>query len=111
DVCQNDLPVLLAVDRAGLVGEDGTSHQGMFTIPAQRQPPYLVVASPKDEQELRSLLHTAMSQDHPFALHYPRDAGFGLRDVEPVALPVGRGEVLREGYDSLLVGVGARVVR
>ncbi|MBM4409622.1 MAG: 1-deoxy-D-xylulose-5-phosphate synthase, partial [Chloroflexi bacterium] len=74
DVCQNDQPVLLAVDRAGLVGEDGTSHQGMFTIPAQRQLPNLIVASPKDEQELRSLLHTALAQDHPFALHYPRDA-------------------------------------
>ena len=75
DVCQNDQPVLLAVDRAGLVGEDGTSHQGMFTLPAQRQLPNLVIASPKDEQELRSLLRTAFAQDHPFALHYPRDAG------------------------------------
>ncbi len=53
DVCQNDAPVLLAVDRAGLVGEDGTSHQGMFTVPAQRMLPNLVVASPRDEQELR----------------------------------------------------------
>ena len=75
DVCQNDQPVLIAVDRAGLVGEDGTSHQGMFTLPAQRQLPNLVIASPKDEQELRSLLHSALAQDHPFALHYPRDAG------------------------------------
>ncbi|HEY2916400.1 MAG TPA: 1-deoxy-D-xylulose-5-phosphate synthase [Candidatus Limnocylindrales bacterium] len=111
DVCQNDLPVLLAVDRAGLVGEDGTSHQGMFTIPAQRQLPYLIVASPKDEQELRSLLHTAMAQDHPFALHYPRDAGFGLPAVEPAVLPVGRGEVLRDGSDILLVGFGPIVMR
>ena len=63
DVCQNDQPVLIAVDRAGLVGEDGTSHQGMFTIPAQRQLPNLVIASPKDEQELRSLLVTALGQD------------------------------------------------
>ena len=75
DVCQNDAPVLLAVDRAGLVGEDGTSHQGMFTMPAQRILPNLVIASPRDEQELRSLLRTALAQDHPFALHYPRDAG------------------------------------
>ena len=85
DVCQNDQPVLIAVDRAGLVGEDGTSHQGMFTLPAQRQLPNLVIASPKDEQELRSLLRTAFAQDHPFALHYPRDAGFGLPPVEPRA--------------------------
>jgi 1-deoxy-D-xylulose-5-phosphate synthase len=111
DVCQNDLPVLLAVDRAGLVGEDGTSHQGMFMIPAQRQLPYLIVASPKDEQELRALLHTAFGQEHPFALHYPRDAGFGLPAVEPATIPVGRGEVLREGRDILFVGFGPIVMR
>jgi 1-deoxy-D-xylulose-5-phosphate synthase len=111
-VCQNDLPVLLAVDRAGLVGEDGTSHQGMFTIPAQRQLPYLVVASPKDEQELRSLVHTAFEQEHPFALHYPRDPGFGLPDVTPPrAIPVGQAEVLREGEDILFVGFGPITMR
>jgi 1-deoxy-D-xylulose-5-phosphate synthase len=106
DVCQNDLPVLLAVDRAGLVGEDGTSHQGMFTIPAQRQLPYLVVSSPKDEQELRSLVRTAFAQDHPFALHYPRDPGFDLPSVEPKVIPVGQAEVLREGDDILFVSFG-----
>ncbi|HET7473990.1 MAG TPA: 1-deoxy-D-xylulose-5-phosphate synthase [Candidatus Limnocylindrales bacterium] len=111
DVCQNDQPVLIAVDRAGLVGEDGTSHQGMFTLPAQRQLPNLVIASPKDEQELRSLLVTALGQDRPFALHYPRDAGFGLPPVEPAALPVGRGEVLRTGIDLLFVGFGPIVAR
>jgi 1-deoxy-D-xylulose-5-phosphate synthase len=111
DVCQNDLPVLLAVDRAGLVGEDGTSHQGMFAIPAQRQLPYLVLASPKDEQELRSLLHTAFEQEHPFALHYPRDPGFGLPATEPRKIPVGQAEVLREGEDLLFVGFGPIVMR
>ncbi|MES2208994.1 MAG: 1-deoxy-D-xylulose-5-phosphate synthase [Chloroflexota bacterium] len=111
DVCQNDLPVLLAVDRAGLVGEDGTSHQGMFTIPAQLQLPYLVVASPRDEQELRALLRTAMAQDHPFALHYPRDAGSGLPNTEPPVIPVGQAEVLQEGHDVLLVGFGPIVTR
>ena len=111
DVCQNDQPVLIAVDRAGLVGEDGTSHQGMFTLAAQRQLPNLVIASPRDEQELRSLLHTALNQDHPFALHYPRDAGFGLEPVVPAVIPVGRGEVLREGRDLLFVGFGPIVAR
>ncbi len=111
DVCQNDQPVLIAVDRAGLVGEDGTSHQGMFTLPAQRQLPNLVIASPKDEQELRSLLHTGLGQDHPFALHYPRDAGFGLEPIAPSVIPVGRGEVLREGRDLLFVGFGPIVMR
>jgi 1-deoxy-D-xylulose-5-phosphate synthase len=111
DVCQNDQPVLIAVDRAGLVGEDGTSHQGMFTLSAQRQLPNLVVASPKDEQELRSLLHTALAQDHPFALHYPRDPGFGLAPVTPAVIPIGRGEVLREGRDLLFVAFGPIVAR
>jgi 1-deoxy-D-xylulose-5-phosphate synthase len=111
DVCQNDAPVLLAVDRAGLVGEDGTSHQGMFTIPAQRMLPNLVIASPRDEQDLRSLLRTALSQDHPFALHYPRDAGVGVPEREPAVLPVGRGEVLREGRDILFVTFGPITMR
>ncbi len=111
DVCQNDMPVVLGVDRAGLVGEDGTSHQGMFTLPAQRQLPNLVIASPKDEQELRSLLRTALAQDHPFALHYPRDPGFDLPERDPEVLPVGRGEVVREGTDLLFVGFGPIVMR
>ena len=111
DVCQNDVPVVLAVDRAGLVGEDGTSHQGMFTVPAQRMLPNLVIASPRDEQELRSLLRTAFAQDHPFALHYPRDAGFGVPEREPGIIPVGRGEVLREGRDILLVAFGPIAMR
>jgi 1-deoxy-D-xylulose-5-phosphate synthase len=111
DVCQNDQPVLIAVDRAGLVGEDGTSHQGMFTLPAQRQLPNLVIASPKDEQELRSLVRTALAQDHPFALHYPRDAGFGLPPVEPRVIPIGQGELLREGTEILLIGFGPIVAR
>ncbi len=111
DVCQNDVPVILAVDRAGLVGEDGTSHQGMFMLTAMRELPNLVVASPKDEQELRSLLRTAFAQDHPFALHYPRDAGFGVPPVDPAVLPIGRAETLREGRDVLIVGLGPIVAR
>ena len=111
DVCQNDAPVVIGVDRAGLVGEDGTSHQGMFTIPAQRQLPNIVIAAPKDEQELRRLLHTAFGQPHPFALHYPRDSGLDLPPVEPEPIPVGRAEVLREGSDLLIVGLGPIVMR
>jgi 1-deoxy-D-xylulose-5-phosphate synthase len=111
DVCQNDAPVVIGVDRAGLVGEDGTSHQGMFTVAAQRQLPNLIVASPKDEQELRKLMHTAFAQDHPFALHYPRDAGFDLPDSPPTAIPVGQAEVMREGEDILIVGFGPIVMR
>jgi 1-deoxy-D-xylulose-5-phosphate synthase len=111
DVCQNDVPVVIGVDRAGLVGEDGTSHQGMFSITAQRQLPNLIVAAPKDEQELRRLMHTAFAQDHPFALHYPRDSGLDLPAVEPTPIPVGEGELLRDGHDLLIVGFGPIVMR
>jgi len=111
DVCQNDQPVVIGVDRAGLVGEDGTSHQGIFSIPAQRQIPHMVVASPRDEQELRSLLRTAFAQEHPFALHYPRDPGFDLPPVEPAVIPVGQAELLQDGHDILIVGFGPIVRR
>jgi 1-deoxy-D-xylulose-5-phosphate synthase len=83
----------------------------MFTLSAQRQLPNLVIASPKDEQELRSLLVTALGQERPFALHYPRDPGFGLAPIEPIVIPIGRGEVLREGTDILFVGFGPITAR
>ncbi len=111
DVCQNDQPVVIGVDRAGLVGEDGTSHQGMFGIPAQRQLPNLIICSPSDEQELRSMLRTAFVQDHPFAIHYPRDPGFDLPQTTPSLIPVGSGRMMREGSDLLLIGFGPIVRR
>ena len=111
DVCQNDLPVFLAIDRAGLVGEDGTSHQGMFTLSAQRSLPNLAIGSPKDEQEMRDMVVTAISHPGPMSIHYPRDAGEDLPDRQGAALEVGRGEVLRTGDDLLLVGFGPIVQR
>ncbi len=111
DVCQNDVPVVIGIDRAGLVGEDGTSHQGMFTLSALRQLPNLVMAAPRDEQELRRLLRTAFAQEHPFAIQYPRDAGFDLPAAEPLPVSVGRGELLREGADIVIVGLGPIVAR
>jgi 1-deoxy-D-xylulose-5-phosphate synthase len=111
DVCQNELPVLLGLDRSGLVGEDGTSHQGMFMLPGMRSLPNLAVASPKDEQELRDLVVTALDQRGPVALLYPRDAGEDLPDRIGERLEVGRGEVLREGDDLLFVGFGPIVHR
>jgi 1-deoxy-D-xylulose-5-phosphate synthase len=83
----------------------------MFTLSAQRQLPNLVIASPKDEQELRALLVTALGQDRPFALHYPRDPGFGLAPVDPAPVAIGRGEIIREGTDVLFVGFGPIVAR
>jgi 1-deoxy-D-xylulose-5-phosphate synthase len=111
DICQNDLPVLLAIDRAGLVGEDGTSHQGMFALSPQRALPNLVIGSPKDEQELRDMVVTAFGHTGPISLHYPRDPGEDLPDRDGSALEIGRGEVLRSGGDLLLVGFGPIVQR
>ena len=111
DVCQNAAPVVLAIDRAGLVGEDGTSHQGMFTLPAQRSLPNLAIASPKDEQEMRDLVVTAFAHDGPIALHYPRDAGQDLPDRDGAVLPIGKGEIVRDGSELLLVGFGPIVQR
>ena len=111
DVCQNGVPVLLGLDRSGLVGEDGTSHQGMFMLPGLRSLPNLAVASPKDEQELRDLVVTALGLDGPAALLYPRDAGEDLPDRIGVPLQIGRAEVLRSGDDLLLVGFGPIVQR
>jgi len=111
DVCQNDVPVLLGLDRSGLVGEDGTSHQGMFMLPGMRSLPNLAIGSPKDEQELRDLVVTAMGHLGPMALLYPRDAGEDLADRQGNTLEIGRGEVLRSGDDLLLVGFGPIVQR
>jgi 1-deoxy-D-xylulose-5-phosphate synthase len=111
DVCQNDASVVLAIDRAGLVGEDGTSHQGMFTLPAQRALPNIVIGSPKDEQELRDMVVTALGHEGPITLHYPRDAGENLPDRVGEPIEIGRAEVLAEGSDLMLVGFGPIVQR
>ena len=101
DVCQNDLPVLLAVDRAGLVGEDGTSHQGMFAIPAQRQLPYLVIASPKDEQELRSLAPDRARPGPPVRAALPaRSRASGCRPSSRRPSPSARARSCARGETS-----------
>ena len=111
DVCQNDAPVVIGIDRAGLVGEDGTSHQGIFTLAALRQLPNLVMAAPRDEQQARRLLRTAFGQAHPFAMQYPRDPGWGLAPVDPDPVAIGSGEVLEEGSEILIVGLGPIIER
>jgi 1-deoxy-D-xylulose-5-phosphate synthase len=83
----------------------------MFTLSAQRSLPNLVIGSPKDEQELRDLVVTALAHEGPVSIHYPRDAGEDLPDRGGARLEIGRGEVLREGGDVLLVGFGPIVQR
>ena len=108
DVCLQNLPVTLCVDRAGLVGDDGPTHHGVFDLSYLRMMPNMTVMAPKDENELRRMLITALSLDGPAALRYPRGTAAGVPltdDVQP--LPLGKGEILREGGDVCFLAVGS----
>lgn len=110
DVCTQHLPVVLAMDRGGIVGEDGKTHQGVFDLSFLRNIPGLTLASPKDENELQHLLFTAVRAGGPIAIRYPRGAGRGVkRDVNLTQLPIGCGEILREGRDMSILAIGASV--
>lgn len=108
DVAIQDLPVVLCLDRGGVVGEDGTTHHGVFDLAAFAAVPGLTVAAPMDERELRNMLYTALRYGHPFLIRYPRGSGEGIpwRDEPFEALPVGRGRRLREGRDVAILSVG-----
>jgi 1-deoxy-D-xylulose-5-phosphate synthase len=111
DVCLQKLPVRFMIDRGGLVGDDGPTHHGVFDLTYLRAIPNMVLASPKDENELASLVRTAVEYDEgPIAVRYPRGAGQGVRmDYEPVSVPVGKGERLRSGSDVSLIAIGSMV--
>lgn len=110
DVCLPNLPVTLAIDRGGLVGDDGPTHHGVFDLSFLRFIPNLVIMAPKDENELRHMLHTAILHPGPAAVRYPRGNGEGVQlDDVLQRLPLGTGELLREGKDLLLLPVGNRV--
>jgi 1-deoxy-D-xylulose-5-phosphate synthase len=110
DVAIQNLPVVLAMDRGGVVGNDGETHQGVFDITYLRSLPNLVVMSPHDENELRHMLYTAVNHPGPIAVRYPRGNGLGVAlDAEYRALPIGRGEVLERGTDVLIVAFGPLV--
>lgn len=101
-----DLPIVFAMDRGGLVGQDGPSHHGVFDIAYLRAFPRAVLGSPRDESELRRMLELAIEQEHPFFLRYPRGACPSPEAASSVPMEVGRGELLREGDDVALVGYG-----
>ncbi|MBD1399522.1 1-deoxy-D-xylulose-5-phosphate synthase [Pelovirga terrestris] len=110
DVCLQNLPVTLALDRGGLVGADGPTHHGAFDLSFLRSIPNLIVAAPRDEYQLQRLMKTALSVDGPFAYRYPRGKGTGTllpEEIEPVA--IGQSELLREGPDGLLIAIGSMV--
>ena len=110
DVAIQNLPVLFAVDRAGLVGPDGPTHAGSFDLSYFRCLPNFIVMAPADENECRQMLYTGFALDQPCAVRYPRGRGPGVavrRELE--ALPIGRGELLREGKDIAFLAFGAMV--
>jgi 1-deoxy-D-xylulose-5-phosphate synthase len=104
DVALQNLPVTFAIDRGGLVGGDGATHQGAFDLSYLRCIPNMVVMAPADENECRQMLYTAVTLDVPAAVRYPRGQGPGVRvDTEMTALPLGRAEIRREGRSGLLI--------
>jgi len=112
DVCLPKLPVVFALDRAGIVGEDGPTHHGQFDITYLRSLPNMTVMAPKDENELRKMLFTALSHDGPVAIRYPRGPGLGVEiDRELEAVPFGRAEILKEGSDIVIVALGSMVTK
>jgi len=110
DVCIEALPVIFAVDRGGIVGDDGATHNGLFDLSYLRSLPNMVVMAPKDENELRQMLATSLSHNGPIAFRYPRGRGTGVNISEDIVpLPIGKGEVLKEGKDILILGMGRPV--
>jgi 1-deoxy-D-xylulose-5-phosphate synthase len=110
DVCMQNLPVVLALDRGGFVGDDGPTHHGLFDYSYLRSIPNMIVMAPKDENEFQHLLKTAVECGRPASVRYPRGAGVGaIMDDAPRALPLGKAEVLCEGTDLAIVAVGSTV--
>lgn len=112
DVCIQKLPVFFCMDRAGIVGADGPTHQGMYDIAYLRCIPNMVLMAPKDEAELQRMIVTGIDYtEGPIALRYPRGNGYGVPLMEEgwEPLPIGKGEILRQGDDILLVGYGSMV--
>jgi 1-deoxy-D-xylulose-5-phosphate synthase len=110
DVCLQNLNVNFFLDRGGLVGEDGATHHGAFDMSYLRHIPNLVVMAPKDEAELARMMVTAFDYDGPCAVRYPRGTGVGAKiSNNPKRIAVGKGELMRDGEDALIVTIGSRV--
>lgn len=110
DVCLQDLPVVIAMDRAGIVGQDGATHHGLFDISYLRHMPNMILSAPKDEEELRQLLYSSVNYNHPSAIRYPRGTCEGVDITGPLTMiPPGEAEVLKEGSDVVLIALGTMV--
>ncbi|MFH1956873.1 MAG: 1-deoxy-D-xylulose-5-phosphate synthase [bacterium] len=109
DVCLQNLPVVFAVDRAGLVGEDGPTHHGSFDISYLRIIPNMIVAAPRDENEMRNMLYSAFEYKRPVAVRYPRGSVSDVARGNFNFIPAGIGEVLKKGRDVCLIAIGSMV--
>ena len=110
DVCIESLPVVFALDRGGIVGEDGATHHGVFDYSYLRSLPNMVVMAPKDENELCKMLATAIAHNGPIAMRYPRGTAAGVEmDLDIKPLPIGKGEIMTEGEDILIFAIGKSV--
>ncbi len=108
DVCLQNLPVIFCMDRGGLSGDDGPTHHGLFDISYLRGIPNIIHMVPKDEDELADMMQTALEHEGPSAIRYPRGTGPGTTvKAQPVALPIGVAEVVREGDEVAILGLGA----
>jgi len=111
DVCLQNLPVVFAIDRAGIVGEDGPTHNGAFDLSYLRHIPNMIVMAPKDGRELKDMFRTALSHNGPCAIRYPRGkVSYIGEDEGPVNIPIGKAEILREGKDILIMAIGNMVI-
>ncbi|MEW6410206.1 MAG: 1-deoxy-D-xylulose-5-phosphate synthase [Nitrospirota bacterium] len=111
DVCLQNLSVTFAMDRAGIVGDDGPTHNGLFDIAYLRHLPNMIVMAPKDEDELQHMLKTAILHEGPTALRYPRGLAVGVTmDEEPKTLEIGRAEMLKDGSDAVIIAIGNMVI-
>ena len=110
DVATQNLPVTFCIDRGGLVAEDGTTHHGAFDYAYLRHMPNMVVMAPKDENELQHMLKTCLQHDGPASVRYPRGLSLGVTmDQEAEALPIGKGELLRDGKEVAIMAIGVPV--
>ncbi len=111
DICIESLPVIFALDRGGIVGEDGATHQGLFDLSYLRSFPNMVVMAPKDENELVRMMITAVNHKGPIAFRYPRGQATGItQDDPPLPLDIGKAQVLTQGKDVLIFGIGRTVL-
>ncbi|HTG01508.1 MAG TPA: 1-deoxy-D-xylulose-5-phosphate synthase [Nitrospirota bacterium] len=111
DLCLQNLPVTLALDRAGLVGEDGPTHHGVFDLAYLRHVPNIIVMAPKDENELQHMIKTAVEHPGPAAVRYPRGTGCGVpMDQELKTLEIGKAEVIKDGNDAVIIAIGSMVL-